>query len=213
MSHSQVTKVETYLSGGHSYYYIVYSRNIYSVSFMWKTMWWEHSLNRNSQLTVHPLFLTSRRSSSFLGINASLQGPHCCYCATKCGWVSPGGIKSPLRWGVSATFMQFFPLPEKKLPYAKHSAQHFIKGSSVRPHNHGSCVLWHSHFITWQNQDTDPNLPASKACVVATCLWRASQCVWLHAVTSLAVSSPRRPVQECFLCCISTAGFALLLHF
>lgn len=181
---------------------------------MWKTMWGELSLNRTSQLIVHLLFLTSQSSWSFLGINASLRGPHFCYCATKCGWVSPGGLSLSLQLS-TALRRQFVlyailpMLPEKKLPCASTVAKH------VRPHNPGSCVLRHSHFITWQNQDTDPNLPASKACVVATCLrgWRVSQCAWLHAVASLAVSPPRRPVQESFLCCISAAGPALLLCF
>lgn len=166
---------------------------------MWKAVWWELSLNEMSQLIVHPLFLTSKSSRSFLDINASLQGPHCCYCETNCGWVSLDGLNLSLQLfielrGQCVLYAILPTLPEKKLQYAKHRAKHFIKGSSFRPHNFRSYVLWHSHFTTWQNRDLEPNFPASKVCIVAVYLWRVSQCSWLHAVTSLAVSPTCRPV-------------------
>ena len=65
--------------------------------------------------------------------------------------------------------------------------------------------------VKWQNQDTNLNVTVSNACTFAVDLWRMSQCAWLHAVTSLALSySQTCPgmlfvlLQLCWCCHVST---------
>lgn len=85
----------------------------------------------------------------------------------------------------------------KDAAHAKHSAQHFIKGSSIRPHQPGSCVLWQSPFTTWQNPDMDPNLPTSETCVIGTYLRRVPSVVG-HCLLSYVSSSTLLVLPCCY---------------
>lgn len=92
-------------------------------------------------------------------------------------------------------------LPEKK--YVKHSAKHFTKCSSFRPHNPGNYISWHSCIIDI-NTDTMMGSKIKQPLSDRTRTWirmivsrmlylcqvslEASPCARLHAVTFLADS-------------------------